>query len=89
LATGADNFLTHAVRGFSAGSGLAPGVAVELPLCWTPRARSRKRDVLRKALGNTGTEDDVDYFVRVKQVEFQEWQERVSDWEIDRYLQLF
>jgi glutamine synthetase len=48
-----------------------------------------KCDVLRRALGNTGREDYVDYFVRVKQQEFQEWHDRVSDWEINRYLQLF
>src|SRR5918999_1281145 len=48
-----------------------------------------KCDVLRKALGNTGREDYVDYFVRVKQAEFQEWHDQVSDWEVKRYLQLF
>jgi glutamine synthetase len=46
-------------------------------------------DVLRKGLGNTGREDYVDYFVRVKRQEFQEWHDQVSDWEIQRYLQLF
>jgi glutamine synthetase len=48
-----------------------------------------KCDVIRKALGNTGREDYVDYFVRVKQAEFQEWHDQVSDWEVKRYLQLF
>src|ERR671915_1206537 len=46
-------------------------------------------DVLRKALGNTGREDYVDYFVRIKREEFQEWHDQVSQWEVDRYLQLF
>jgi glutamine synthetase len=46
-------------------------------------------DVLRRAPGHAGGEDYVDYFVRVKQQEFQEWHDRVSDWEINRYLQLF
>jgi glutamine synthetase len=46
-------------------------------------------DVLRKALGNTGREDYVDYYVRVKQKEWQEAHEQVTQWEIDRYLQLF
>ncbi|MGH2712949.1 MAG: type III glutamate--ammonia ligase, partial [Thermoleophilaceae bacterium] len=46
-------------------------------------------DVLRKALGNTGREDYLDYFVRVKREEFQEWHDQVSDWEVRRYLQLF
>jgi glutamine synthetase len=46
-------------------------------------------DVLRKALGNTGREDYVDYYVRVKQREWQEIHEQVTQAEIDRYLQLF
>ena len=48
-----------------------------------------KCDVLRKALGNTGREDYVDYFVKIKRQEFQDWHEQVTQWEIDRYLQLF
>ena len=46
-------------------------------------------DVLRAALGNTGREDYIDYFVRVKQKEWQEAHEQITQWEIDRYLQLF
>jgi glutamine synthetase len=46
-------------------------------------------DVLRKAFGNTGREDYVDYFVRVKQQEVAEAHEQITQWEIDRYLQLF
>jgi glutamine synthetase len=46
-------------------------------------------DVLRKALGNTGREDYVDYFVRVKQREFADAHEQITQWEIDRYLQLY
>ena len=45
--------------------------------------------MLRAALGKTAREDYVDYFVRVKQREFQEWHDQVSQWEVDRYLQLF
>jgi glutamine synthetase len=48
-----------------------------------------KDDVLRAALGHTGREDYVDYYVRTKQEEFQEWHDQVSQWEVDRYLQLF
>jgi glutamine synthetase len=48
-----------------------------------------KCQVLRKALGNTGREDYVDYFVNIKRQEFQDWHEQVTQWEIDRYLQLF
>ena len=46
-------------------------------------------DVIRSALGKTGKEDYVDYYVRVKRQEFRDWHEQVSQWEIDRYLQLF
>jgi glutamine synthetase len=46
-------------------------------------------DVLRKALGTTDREDYVDYFVRTKQAEFTEWHDQVTQWEVDRYLQLF
>ena len=45
--------------------------------------------VLRKALGNTGREDYVDYFVKIKREEFDEWHNQVTQWEVDRYLQLF
>jgi glutamine synthetase len=46
-------------------------------------------DVLRDALGHTGREDYVDYFVRVKQQEFKMAHEQITQWEIDRYLQLY
>jgi glutamine synthetase len=46
-------------------------------------------DVMREALGRSEREDYVDYFVRTKQAEFQEWHDQVSQWEVDRYLQLF
>jgi glutamine synthetase len=44
---------------------------------------------MRAALGTTHREDYVDYFVRVKQREFREWHDQVTQWEVDRYLQLF
>jgi glutamine synthetase len=46
-------------------------------------------DVLRAALGNTGREDYVDYFVRVKRGEWTAAHEQITQWELDRYLQLF
>ena len=49
----------------------------------------KEDDVLRAALGNTGREDYVDYYVETKQQEFQEWHDQVSQWEVDRYLQLY
>ena len=48
-----------------------------------------KCDVLRKAFGHTGREDYVDYFVKTKRDEFEEWHNQVTQWEVDRYLQLF
>jgi glutamine synthetase len=46
-------------------------------------------DVLRAALGHTGREDYVDYFVRIKRQEFQDAHEQITQWELDRYLQLY
>ena len=46
-------------------------------------------DVIRKALGNTGTEDYVDYFVKTKQEEWKAYHEQVTPWEVSRYLTLF
>jgi glutamine synthetase len=46
-------------------------------------------DVLRAALGRCPDEDYLDYFVRVKRDEWKRAQAEISDWELDRYLQLF
>src|SRR6185503_12527820 len=46
-------------------------------------------DVIRKALGNTGTEDYVDYYVKTKQEEWNAYHEQVTPWEVQRYLTLF
>ncbi len=46
-------------------------------------------DTLRAALGDCGGEDYVDYYVRVKQREWQEAHEQVTPWELERYLQLY
>jgi glutamine synthetase len=46
-------------------------------------------DVLRAALGKARGEDYVDYFVRCKRREWQQAQEQITQWEIDRYLQLY
>src|SRR5829696_610444 len=48
-----------------------------------------KDDVLRAALGKTPREDYVDYYVKTKQDEWDEWHNEVTPWEIKRYLQLF
>jgi glutamine synthetase len=46
-------------------------------------------DVIRKALGRTRDGDYVDYFVECKRREVQAAHEQVTQWELNRYLQLF
>ena len=46
-------------------------------------------DVLREALGTPGREDYVDYFVAIKREEWQAAHEQITQWELERYLQLF
>jgi glutamine synthetase len=46
-------------------------------------------DVLRRALGKTRDGDYVDYFAKVKRREWQQAHEQITQWELDRYLQLF
>ncbi len=46
-------------------------------------------EVLREALGKGVGEDYIDYFVRVKQREWKEYHDRVTDWEVGKYLTLF
>jgi glutamine synthetase len=46
-------------------------------------------DVLRTALGRGRDEDYIDYFVDVKQREWRDYHDRVSDWEVNKYLSLF
>jgi glutamine synthetase len=46
-------------------------------------------DVLRTALGTTDRGDYIDYFASVKEAEWNEYHEQVSDWETKRYLGLF
>ncbi len=48
-----------------------------------------KDTVIRTALGNTGTEDYVDYYVKTKQDEWKAYHEQVTPWEVTRYLTLF
>ena len=44
---------------------------------------------LRAALGKTRDGDYVDYFIKVKRNEWQLAHEQITQWELDRYLQLF
>jgi glutamine synthetase len=46
-------------------------------------------EVLRRALGSVGDEDYVDYFNRCKRREWQAAHEQITQWEIERYLQLY
>jgi glutamine synthetase len=46
-------------------------------------------DVIRAALGDVVDEQYADYFIRCKRREYQQAHEQITQWEIDRYLQLF
>ena len=46
-------------------------------------------DVLRAALGRGRDEDYLDYYVACKRREWQQAHEQITQWELDRYLQLF
>jgi glutamine synthetase len=48
-----------------------------------------KNDVLRAAFGKTRDGDYVDYFAKVKRGEWQAAHEQITQWELNRYLQLF
>ena len=48
-----------------------------------------RNEVLRAALGKTRGGDYVDYYIKVKRREWQQSHEQVTQWELDRYLQLF
>jgi glutamine synthetase len=45
--------------------------------------------VLREGIGQTRDGDYVDYFVKVKRREWQAAHEQITNWELERYLQLF
>jgi glutamine synthetase len=46
-------------------------------------------DVMRAALGRGRDEDYLDYYVACKRREWQQAHEQITQWELDRYLQLF
>ena len=46
-------------------------------------------EVLREALGRGVDEDYIDYFAGVKRREWKEYHDRVTDWEVHKYLSLF
>ena len=49
----------------------------------------RRDDALREALGKGRGEDYIDYYCDVKEREWKDFHERVSDWEVSKYLSLF
>jgi glutamine synthetase len=48
-----------------------------------------RNEALRAALGATPDGDYVDYFIKVKRREWQAAHEQITQWELERYLQLF
>jgi glutamine synthetase len=61
-----------------------------LPTNLLDATRELEQDaVLRSALGTTRDGDYLDYFVKIKQGEVQSAHEQITQWELDRYLQLF
>ncbi len=48
-----------------------------------------KNEPLRAALGKTRDGDYVDYYIKVKRQEWQLAHEQITQWELDRYLQLY
>ena len=61
-----------------------------LPANLLDATRNLEKDkVIRTALGNTGTEDYVDYYVKTKQDEWHAYHEQVTPWEVKNYLTLF
>jgi glutamine synthetase len=67
----------------------AAGIDV-LPANLLDALRELERDdVLRRGLGRTRDGDYLDYFVKVKMAEWQAAHEQITQWELDRYLQLF
>ncbi|MGH2595626.1 MAG: type III glutamate--ammonia ligase, partial [Actinomycetota bacterium] len=49
----------------------------------------RQDKVLREALGKTPDGDYIDYYCDVKEREWKDYHDRVSDWEVEKYLSLF
>ncbi|MHB1838059.1 MAG: type III glutamate--ammonia ligase [Solirubrobacteraceae bacterium] len=61
-----------------------------LPANLLDATRELERDsVLRTAFGSTRDGDYLDYFIKVKRREWQAAHEQITQWELDRYLQLY
>jgi glutamine synthetase len=48
-----------------------------------------RNDALRKAFGTTRGGDYIDYFIECKRREVRAAHEQITQWELDRYLQLY
>ena len=59
------------------------------PTCSTPRASSSAATSCAPRSAVPATSDYVDYYVRCKRREWQQAHEQITQWELDRYLQLF
>ena len=57
--------------------------------CSTRPASSRATTSCARRSGSVGDEDYVDYFIRCKRREWQAAHEQITQWELDRYLQLY
>ena len=66
-----------------------PGSSCCRPTCSTPRASWPRNAALRAGLGTTRDGDYIDYFIECKRREVQAAHEQITDWELERYLQLF
>jgi glutamine synthetase len=61
-----------------------------LPANLLDATRELERDeVVRRALGTTPREEYADYYIAVKRGEWQQAHEQITQWELDRYLQLY
>jgi len=67
----------------------AKGIVAMPPTLLHAVEQLRESDLMKEALGHTGTEHYSDYFASVKAEEFRQWHAEVADWEVDRYLTLF
>ena len=57
--------------------------------CWTPRASSRSATCCARRSATPGARTTWTTSCGSSAQEFQEWHDQVSEWEVDRYLQLF
>ena len=79
----ANLYTLDAAQRIAAGIELLPGNLLDAT------RELERSDALRAGLGRTADGDYLDYFVEVKRREVQAAHEQVTQWELDRYLQLY